>query len=50
MDSILVLGVVLRFNDCRAGYSPRRNAIIAALTSSGRSCWVQWPQSGSMMV
>jgi len=35
---------------CGDGYSPRRKAIMAALTSSGRSCWVQWPQPGSMMV
>ncbi len=29
---------------------PRRNSIIAALTSPARSCWVQWPQPGSMIV
>ena len=33
---------------CR--YRLRTNSIIAALTSAGRSCWVQWPQPGSMMV
>jgi hypothetical protein len=27
---------------------PRRNSMIAALTSAGRSCWVQCPQPGSI--
>jgi hypothetical protein len=27
---------------------PRRNSMIAALTSAGRSCWVQWPQPASI--
>jgi hypothetical protein len=27
---------------------PRRNLMIAALTSAGRSCWVQWPQPASI--
>jgi hypothetical protein len=30
-------------------YRPRRNSIVAAFTSAARSCWVQWPQPGSMI-
>jgi hypothetical protein len=26
----------------------RKQSIIAALTSDARSCWIQWPQPGSM--
>jgi hypothetical protein len=33
-----------------AAHSPRKNSIIAALTSAGCSCWVQWPQPGRTMV
>jgi len=29
-----------------AAHIPRKNPIIASLTSVGRSCWVQWPQPG----
>src|ERR1700722_13347197 len=29
---------------------PRRNSMIAALPSAGRSCWVQWPQPGSILI
>src|SRR5271166_126693 len=32
------------------GYIRRKKSIIAALTSSGRSCWVQCPQPGRMIV
>lgn len=32
-----------------AAYRPRRKPISAALTSAGRSCWVQSPQPGSMI-
>ena len=31
-------------------HSSRRNSSIAAFTSGARSCWVQWPQPGSMIV
>ena len=31
-------------------YRRRRKSIIAVLTSPARSCWVQWPQPGSMIV
>jgi len=33
-----------------SGYRPWRKSTIAALTSTGRSCCVQWPQPGSMTV
>ena len=33
-----------------AAYRLFRNSMIAALTSRGRSCCVQWPQPGSMIV
>jgi len=32
-----------------SGYKLRRKSITAALTSGARSCWVQWPQPGSMI-
>ena len=31
-------------------YTPRRNSIMAAFTSATRSCWVQWPQPGNIIV
>ena len=35
-------------SDHRQFGRPRTNSMIAALTSPGRSCWVQWPQPGSI--
>src|SRR6516165_10111648 len=52
-DAVRLDGAVRHFG--RHGAPPslqrcRKKLIIAALTSSARSCWVQWPQPGSMIV
>lgn len=40
-----------RFSELtQPNYSCRRKPIMASLTSRARSCWVQWPQPGSIRV
>jgi len=52
-DRAVELGRARRVSmtDYRAGFQRlRRKSIIAALTSGARSCWVQWPQPGRIIV
>jgi hypothetical protein len=49
-SSDMSISTTARESNRGSGYRPRRNSIMAALTSEGRSCCVQWPQPGSMTV